>query len=308
MLDVQWSLCAMDLQRLPSLMNPLLVKTDMPLAVPAGAAQLLRDLIHERTGTYFDDDHLDLMIDKLRPLIAGQGFASLLDYYFALKQRPHYAADWRRVMDALAVPETYFWRELDQVRALVDVVVPQWFARTNELLRIWVAACSSGEEAFTIAIALEEAGLSRHPVQIVASDASEAALEKARTGMYRERSFRVTPPEIRARYFQKARDHWLLNPQILSRVRFERVNLVNRAETGELARSPVVFCRNVFIYFSQGVIRQVVRQFAERMPPGGYLFVGASESLLKLTRDFELREMGGTFVYVRKPELTRGAT
>jgi chemotaxis protein methyltransferase CheR len=287
-------------------MNRLLPHQNAELAVPTGSAPLLRDLIHEKTGTFFDDGHLDMMIEKLRPLIVKQGFRSLLDYYYALRQRPHYSEDWRRVMDALAVPETYFWREMDQIRALVNVVVPQWFARTKEVLRIWVAACSTGEEAFTIAIALQEAGLSRHPIQIVASDSSEAALEKARTGLYRERSFRATPPEIRAKYFRPSlRDHWLLNPEIMSRVRFERVNLVIRAETGELARSPVIFCRNVFIYFSHAVIRQVIRNFAERMPPGGYLFVGASESLLKLTQDFELKEIAGAFVYVRKPQIAR---
>lgn len=273
------------------------------LAIPAGSAQLLRDLIHEKTGIEIDERHLDLMVDKLRPLMAAKGSRSVLDYYYTLKHRPHFSEDWRRVSDALAVPETYFWREMEQIRAVADVLVPQWFSRTNELLRIWVAACSSGEEAFTIAIALDEAGYSNKPIQIVASDASESALEKARTGLYRERSFRVTPPEVRAKYFLQNRDRWLLNPEIMSRVRFERVNLVVPAETGELARSPIVFCRNVFIYFSQDVIRRVVRHFAERMPPGGYLFVGASESLLRLTQDFELKEVGGAFVYIRKPHL-----
>ncbi|MBA4146877.1 MAG: protein-glutamate O-methyltransferase CheR [Verrucomicrobia bacterium] len=285
-------------------MNSLPTVQDSQIAAPVGSLELLRDLIHARSGIHFHDGHLDLMFDKLRPLILKKGFRSVLDYYYLLKEQPHYFEDWRRLMDTLSVQETYFWREMDQIRALVNVIVPQWFSKSRELLRIWIAACSSGEEAFTIAIALEEAGFSRFPIQIVASDASEAALEKARTGLFRERSFRVLPPEIRDKYFRQSRDRWLVNPQIMSRIRFERVNLVVKAETAELARSPVILCRNVFIYFSQEVIRQVVRHFAEQMPAGGYLFVGISESLLKLTNDFDLVEVGGSFVYVRKPQLT----
>lgn len=285
-------------------MNPSALVQEQEIIIPSGSRELLRDLIRTKTGIHFSDSHLDIMTDKLRPLVVKRGFHSLLEFYFLLKERPHYFEDWRRVMDLLSVQETYFWREMDQIRALVEVVIPQWFARTNELLKIWVAASSSGEEAFTIAIAINEAGLSRHPIQIVASDASEAALEKARAGMFRERSFRVIPPQIRAKYFRPVREHWLLNTEILSRVRFERVNLVVKAETGELARSPIIICRNVFIYFSRETISEIVRHFAERMPAGGHLCVGASESLLKLTNDFDLQEIGGAFIYVRKPELT----
>jgi chemotaxis protein methyltransferase CheR len=208
-------------------------------------------------------------------------------------------------MDALSVQETYFFREMDQVNALTKVLVPQWFEKKSDLLRIWVAASASGDEAFTIAIALEEAGFGRHPIEIVGSDASEAAIEKARAGIFRERAFRTTAPEIKAKYFTPRREHWSLNADILRRVRFERVNLVAPAEIDELARSPIVFCRNVFIYFSKKVIARTVRRFAERMPPNGYLCVGASESLLKITNDFEIKEIGGAFIYVRKPELSK---
>ncbi len=285
-------------------MDRTLLRERPPIAVPEGSAALMRDLIHEKAGVFFDEANFYLMIDKLTPLIQAKSYVSLFDYYFFLKGRPHYSDDWRRVMDALSVQETYFWREMDQIRAIVDIIVPHWFSKGNELLRIWVAACATGEEAFTIAIALQEAGFGQHPIQIVASDASEAAIQKAQSGLYRERSFRAIPPDIKAKYFKPSREQWLLSPEILSRVRFERVNLVIRAETGELAHSPVIFCRNVFIYFSPEVIARTVRGFAERMPPGGYLCVGASESLLKVTQDFELKELGNSFVYVRNPQIT----
>jgi chemotaxis protein methyltransferase CheR len=92
---------------------------------------------------------------------------------------------------------------------------------------------------------------------------------------------------------------WKLRPEIARRVTFERANLLNTAEISSLARSPVIFCRNVFIYFSPHAVRQTVAAFASRMPSGGHLFVGAAESLLRLTADFELKEIGESFVYVR---------
>jgi chemotaxis protein methyltransferase CheR len=285
-------------------MNLPLPQGGLPSSAQDTAAALLRDLIHEKLGIYFDEQSFYALSDKLLPLARTKGLNSLAEFYFHLKQRPHYSDDWRRVMDALSVQETYFWREMDQINCLTNVLVPEWFSRRQDLLKIWVAACASGEEAFTIVMALAEAGFGKYPIQIIASDGSEAGLEKARNGIYRERSFRCAPPELKSRYFKPWRDQWQLRPEILSRVRFERVNLVVPAESSELAQSHIIFCRNVFIYFSQEAIRRTVRSFAERMPPGGYLCVGASESLLKLTKDFELKEIAGAFVYVRKPELS----
>lgn len=286
-------------------MNSTLTSEQPPIAVSDGAMPLLRDLIHERLGIFYDDSNFYLMIDKLTPLVRLKKISSLSEYYFHLKQRPHFSDDWRRVMDALSVQETYFYREMDQIHALTNILVPQWFERTNQLLRIWVAASASGEEAFTIAIALDEVGYGNHPIEIIGSDASEAAIEKARSGIFRERAFRTTPPEIKAKYFTQRREHWALHSDILRRVRFERVNLVAPAEIDELARAPIIFCRNVFIYFSKDVIAQTVRRFAEQMPPNGHLCVGVSESLLTITKDFDLKEIGDSFIYVRKPELSK---
>lgn len=268
---------------------------------------MLRDLIHERLGIHYDEANFYLMIEKLVPLARAKKFSSLADYYFHLKLRPHFSDDWRRVMDALSVQETYFFREMDQINALTKIIVPKWFAAKNDLLRIWVAASATGEEAFTIAMALDEAGFRDYPIEIIGSDASEAALEKARSGIFRERSFRSTPAVLRSKYFSPRREHWALNADILRRVRFERVNLASAAEVGELASAPVIFCRNVFIYFSKEMISKIVAQIAQRMPAGGYLCVGASESLLKLTNDFDLEEIGDAFVYVRKETLDAGA-
>jgi chemotaxis protein methyltransferase CheR len=270
--------------------------------VPEGSTVLLRDLVHEYTGTYFEDSRLHVLTEKLEPLARERRCRSVLDYFYLLKFDGESTGEWQRVMDALSVQETYFWREMDQIRALVEVLVPAWFARKRGPLRIWSAACATGEEPFTIAMALNEAGwFERAPIEILASDASVAALEKARRGTFRERSFRALPEHLRAKYFQSVPQGWCIVPELLVRVRFQRANIVAPNEIDALARAPVIFCRNVFIYFSAGAITRTVHQFAERMPDGAHLFVGVSESLLRLTSKFDLEEIGKAFVYVKKP-------
>jgi chemotaxis protein methyltransferase CheR len=275
------------------------IESGRKLLVPAGIELLLRDLIHERTGIFFEQDRLGLLIEKIEPLAQARDCYSFLDYYYLLKYEENGVEDWARVMDALSVQETYFWREMGQVNTLVDVIVPDWFARTSAPLRIWSAASATGEEPFSILIALIEAGWGNHPIEIRGSDGSPSALEKSLSATYREKSFRGFPPELKDKYFIRAGAEWKFRPEFARRVTFQRANLLDPEEISSLARSQVIFCRNVFIYFSPHAIRQTVATFAARMARGGHLFVGASESLLKLTADFELREIAGSFVYVR---------
>src|SRR3954466_11576514 len=94
--------------------------------------KLLRDIVHERTGIHFDDDRVELMLEKLEPRAVARECQSFLDYYYLLKYDEKGSEEWRRVMDVFSVQETYFWRELDQIRALVDKVVPAWFAKTSQ--------------------------------------------------------------------------------------------------------------------------------------------------------------------------------
>jgi chemotaxis protein methyltransferase CheR len=272
------------------------------LGLPRGLETLLRDLIHERTGLYYENGNCDLLTDKLSPLVLERGFTSFLDYYYLLKYDQEAAAEWQRVLNALSVQETYFWREMDQVRALVEVVVPelQSHAQANPL-RIWSAACATGEEPLTIAMALNEAGwFERVPIEIYASDASTWAVEKARQGLYRERAFRTLPPALRQKYFTAEHDQWRVAPELAARVNWGTANLVVEAEVAPLASVSVIFCRNAFIYFSPAAVRKTVSLFAQHMPAPGYLFVAAAESLLRLTTDFEFQEIGGAFVYVKR--------
>lgn len=282
-------------------MIPVPVHSTSTLPVPPGVPTLLRDLLHEHIGIYFEPDRFDTMIDKLRARLAVRELGSLLDYFYLLKYDGDAVDEWLHVMDVFSVPETYFWRETAQVHALVNVVVPEWFKRHPcKPLRIWSAACATGEEPYSLAIALQEAGWGGHPIAIVASDASGQAIERARTAVYRERSFRSLPAELRARYFDPPdTEGSRLRTERLLPVEFRRANLVAPAEIEEMASASVIFCRNVFIYFSADSIRRTVAGFARAMPAGGHLFIGASESLLKLTPAYELHEINDAYVYLR---------
>jgi chemotaxis protein methyltransferase CheR len=105
---------------------------------------------------------------------------------------------------------------------------------------------------------------------------------------------------MRDRYFRRVANGWEVDPGLRSRITWHRANLVNRSDIEDLAHSQVIFCRNVFIYFSEPMIRQVVKTYAECMPRPGYLFVGAAESLLKFSTEFQLRQIEGSFVYVKE--------
>lgn len=272
------------------------------LALPEGAGNLLQNLIHERTGMFFDNGKSDLLLDKLSPLVIERGFSSYLDYYYLLKYDASARVEWQNVMNALSVQETYFWREIDQVRALVQTLVPQWYAeKRRSTLRIWSAACATGEEPLTIAMALNEAGwFERASIEIVASDASSKAIDRAMNGVYKGRAFRNLPAPMRERYFEAETSGWRVRRDLQSRITWSVANLIEEDQIAPLAAADFIFCRNVFIYFSESAIGRVLRSFAKFIKPPGHLFVGAAESLMRLTTDFTLTEVDDAFVYTKR--------
>jgi chemotaxis protein methyltransferase CheR len=150
-------------------------------------------------------------------------------------------------------------------------------------------------------MALHEAGwFDRARISIYASDASPRAIEAAKNGVYRERAFRSLPPGLREKYFAYDGGLSHASSELHSRVRWRTTNLISEADLAVApVASPVIFCRNVFLYFSESATRKTVRIFGKRMPRPGYLFVGTAESLMRVTSDFELREIRDAFVYVK---------
>jgi chemotaxis protein methyltransferase CheR len=192
---------------------------------------------------------------------------------------------------------------MDQVRALVCSVMPVVARAAGRLpIRIWSVPCATGEEPLTIAMALDEGGwFNRATIEIHGSDGSTAAIAKAQSGHYRPRSLRALPQPLVEKYFVERDGSFTPVPSLRERVvSWSVVNLMCPAEVAGLAASPVIFCRNAFIYFSLDSVRQVVNVLADHMPTPGYLFVGASESLVKVTDRFMLDDIDRAFVYVKR--------
>src|SRR5688500_6722184 len=234
------------------------------LGLPTGPIGMVRSLIHERTGVFFDDNRCDTLADRLAPRVIERGFDSLLDYYYLLKYDAGASDEWGSVMDALAVPETYFWREIDQLEAVARILVPRMLAAKARAI-VWSVPCASGEEPLTLAMLLDREGLlAGGRVTLRAADASPAAVRAAQSGVYRERSFRALPSAMRERYFTRDGDRWRIDRALIEHVEWSTLNLMSEEDTARLEGADVIVCRNVFIYFSDASMKKVVETFAAR--------------------------------------------
>jgi chemotaxis protein methyltransferase CheR len=274
------------------------------LGLQSTGLSLLRDLVHEHTGLFYDESKLEMFGDRLGPLVIERRFRSFLDFYYLLKYDEREApAAWRKVVDALSVPETYFWREIEQLRGLACRLLPEIVKmRRHEPIRIWSVPCATGEEPLTIAMLLEETGwFDRVPIEIHGSDGSAAAIAKATIGKYRDRSFRALPPELQEKYFVAGNGTFTPVPRLQQRITsWSVVNLLDSQTVALYSACPVIVCRNAFIYFSPQSVKKVVDVFADHMLTPGYLLVGASESLLNLTDRFALEDLDHAFAYVKR--------
>ena len=216
---------------------------------------LLRDLIQERIGLFFPDyQGLEVMAARLTPRLEKSGCRSFSEYYRLLSQREVAAADeWLHIVAELSRPKTSFLRHTKLAQLLVNTVIPQWLLnRGTETLKIWSAGCSTGEELLTIAMALSEAGwLDRIQIELYASDASFVAIEKAQRGVYSESRVSCLSPELRFKYFTPVNEGWQVKPELHKRIQWSLTNLMIESEIAKLATSHIIFCLNVFIYFSR---------------------------------------------------------
>jgi chemotaxis protein methyltransferase CheR len=278
----------------------------LPLSPPVFS--ILSSLIEARAGLHYAPTDQGLLAEKVSERALEAGFDSLLDYYYFLRYDPAGPAALDALIEALTVHETYFFREHEQLRALVDgVLAPR--LRAGQRVRVWSAACSTGEEPLTIAMMLAERGLwpdkpGVGSVELVASDISQRVLERAQRGEFTRRSLRALPPGVDGRFLDVSPDgeRATVRPELREAVRWQRVNLVEAAQVEALGTFDVILCRNVMIYFSDETARRVVETLTRALRPGGHLLVGTSESLLRFGTQLTCEEKGGAFFY------TKGAT
>jgi chemotaxis protein methyltransferase CheR len=270
------------------------------LELPDDVFRQLRAEIYRRTGMYFNDSSKYLIQKRLSPRARELNFDSFQRYFYFLQYDARADAEFDQIYDLVTTNETYFFREPAQLRAFADEIVPDVLTRKAvKKIRIWSAGCASGEEVYTIAMLLEEAGwYGRAAFEIFGSDINQQVLSRARRGVYRENSFRATPQVFRDKYFVRENEGaWRISDAIRNRVSFGRLNLYDRSRVSLLGQLDLIFCRNVIIYFDDGSKRIVVTNFYDRLIEGGYLLLGHSESLISLSTQFRLKHLKNDMVY-----------
>ena len=270
------------------------------MELPDDVFRLLRDQIYKRSGMWFNDTSKYLLQKRLSPRARELNFDSFQKYFYFLQYDPRADAEFDQIFDLVTTNETYFFREPAQLTAFVEEIIPDLLARKSvKKIRIWSAGCSSGEEPYSLAMLLQEAGWYDHAAfEIFASDINQTVLGKARKGQYRENAFRATTPVLREKYFTRESESiWRVKDEVRNRVSFGRLNLYDEARVSLLGHLDVVFCRNVIIYFDDASKKVVVNNFYNRLIEGGYLLLGHSESLISLSTQFKLRHLKNDMVY-----------
>lgn len=271
---------------------------------------LFRDFIHEKSGIFFADNKMYLIKNRLAKRIQELGIKSYKDYFYRVKYDVT-MKEFNYLMDLVTTNETSFYRNPPQLKSFADEVLPPMIKEKlnncgTKTLKIWSAGCSTGEEPYTLAIlALEHLKSTiGWNIEIVASDISEQVLKAARQGIYNEMTLRSTPREIREKYFTREGDKFQIKPEVKKLVRFGFLNLNDTRKLSMYSKMDFVFCRNVMIYFSEEVKKQIVRGFYNSLVPGGYFFIGHSESLHGISKAFKLVYFKSALVYHK--ELLRG--
>ncbi len=254
-----------------------------------------RSFLQEACGIALGDNKQYLVSNRIRRLLEEHQLASFSELVRALKDnRNRRLKD--QVIDVMTTNETFWFRDIYPYEYLKNNLLPELMKRENRAagpIRIWSAACSSGQEPYSISIMVEEyrrqtLGALARPVQIVATDLSSIVLEQARQAKYDRLSVvRGLSDERLARYFDAPQNNiWQVKPEIKERIEFKAWNLLD-PYTG-LGKFDVIFCRNVLIYFSPELKRRILQKLHAALKPGGALFLGSSEGLAGITDLFEM--------------------
>jgi chemotaxis protein methyltransferase CheR len=267
-------------------------------------ARLIRELVEDKCGLTFGLDSVTFLERRIVPRLRAVGLGSFKDYYLHLKYDEGGGQELGVLIEQLTNHETYFFRERYQLDAFRLEVLPRLVSRLEAIrsLNIWSAGCSTGEETYTLAMLLaEESSVHGWRLRVFGTDISRKVLMTARRGVYGAKSFRVMEDKERRRYFERSHAGWRVNEEVRSMTAFGHFNLLNREKITLLGTCDAIFCRNVLIYLSAEARAHIVETFYRRLRPGGYLFLGHSESLLNVTTKFEIVSLENDLVY-KKPE------
>ena len=253
--------------------------------------EAFRAFLEDACGIVLGDNKHYLVVSRLGRLMADEGVATLGELVTHLKDGRNRQLR-ERIVEAMTTNETFWFRDTFPFDILKELILPDLAERRVRSPRIWSAACSSGQEPYSISMSVQEY-LATRPgsladVQVLATDISPAILQEAKEGIYDTLALaRGLSQERKQKYFIQQRDNrWQARPEIRNRVRFSQANLLQSYSL--LGRFDVIFCRNVLIYFSSESKADILARMARVLNPGGYLFLGSSESITQYSDEFEL--------------------
>ena len=261
----------------------------------------LSQIIYEYCGLRFSE-RLYTLKEKVSKRVSELGLTHW-EYCKYIEKSP---SEWDVLVELLTINETYFYREENQLNECCSYVLSLMMRENrNRPIRIWSAACSSGEEPYSLAMLIQETGkFLPGSVEIIATDIDKMVLQKAKKGWYHHGSFafRRTPEHLLKKYFLNEASGYQIHPSIQKMVQFQYLNLLDQDNISQLGEVDIIFCRNVLIYFDHETTKQVIRSLHQNLAAGGYLFLGHAESITDMTLGFKKVDSEKTFYYRKESD------
>jgi chemotaxis protein methyltransferase CheR len=280
-----------------------------PAAVSSDDFRRLSEFLYRRTGMVFTETKRYFVERRVNERMAATDASSFADYFARL--RSDASGEVEQFINAFTVNETYFYREEHQLRCLTDDLLRErtLSKRPGEAIRIWSSPCSTGEEPYSIAMWLLEnwPKVDAYDIEIVASDIDTRVLEAAAAGVFGKRALMRLTPDVVDKYFEQIDgETWRILADLRGSVRFTPVNLIEAAETAPFGQFDVIFCRNVLIYFDEASRRVAAENLFQNLAPGGFICLGHTESMSRISPLFAVRRYKDAIVYQRPVEHARG--
>lgn len=270
----------------------------------------LRDFIYAQSGLYFADNKKFLLDNRIQKRLKTINISTISEYLRLVESPARGKNELLELLDAVTTHETSFFRNQPQLDAFRKRALPEVLKTRSDSgiksLRIWSAACSSGEEPYTLAMLLLETlggDIAKWRIQIIGTDIGQSVIEKAKEGLFSRYSFRTTPAYFVQKYFDpEGRDGFRIKAEAKKLVEFHLLNFADDVRMRAMRGFHIVFCRNALIYFDAEAKKRFVAHFNNSLDEGGYLFVGHSESLHGISDNFKLILFPGALAY-KKPAL-----
>ncbi|MEM7754300.1 MAG: CheR family methyltransferase [Planctomycetota bacterium] len=281
------------------------------VAMSDGEFDQLREIVYKRSGIHFPPSKKYILESRLCHRLRELELQDFGQYIAFLTMGPYQSDEFQEMFNRITINETSFFRHEAQLQVFETSALPELMQarKANKRLRIWSAACSSGEEPFTLAMQVHRSlgmRLSDWKIEILGTDISERALKIAQSGRYSDYAMRSTSDLVKSRYFKQDGREWVLSDDIRSMVSFELHNLKDSLASRRFGTFDIIFCRNVMIYFDQEMRSRVLNGFAEQLASDGTLFIGHSETVRSEDAPFTAVDIPHGFCY-RRSDAARAA-